>query len=123
MGRIYLKRVYEQPALDDGMRVLVERLWPRGISKEQARIDLWLKEIAPSPELRKWYAHDVGRWDEFQRRYRVELQNNPEVAHLQQIIAGGKPVTFVFAARDAEHSSARLLKDYLKEVGDVNNGV
>ncbi len=120
---IHLKRVYEQPALEDGVRVLVERLWPRGLSKEQARIDLWLKEVAPSPELRKWYAHDVTRWDEFQRRYRLELLNNPEVAHLQQIIAGGKPVTFVFAARDAGHSSAQLLKDYLMEVSDVNDGI
>ena len=120
---INLKRVYEQPALQDGVRVLVERLWPRGLSKERARIDLWLKEVAPSPELRKWYAHDLARWDEFQRRYRLELQNNPEVAHLQQIIAEGRPVTLVFAARDAEHSSARLLKDYLKEVGDVHDGV
>ena len=120
---IHLKRVYEQPAAEDGVRVLVERLWPRGLSKEQARINLWFKEVAPSPELRKWYAHDAARWDEFQRRYRLELQNNPEVAHLQQIIAGGKPVTFVFAARDAEHSSAQLLKDYLMEVSDVNDGI
>lgn len=120
---IFLKRIYEQPALEDGMRVLVERLWPRGISKEQARIDLWLKEVAPSPELRRWYAHDISRWDEFQRRYRLELENNPEVVRLKQISTQEKKVTFVFAARDAEHSSAQLLKDYLMEVSDVNDGI
>ncbi len=66
---IKLKRVYEEPASDDGFRVLVERLWPRGVTKEAARLDLWLKDVAPSPELRKWYSHDVGKWNEFQKRY------------------------------------------------------
>lgn len=120
---IHLKRVYEQPAHDDGLRVLVERLWPRGLSKERAEIDLWFKEIAPSQELRKWYNHDPARWEEFRQRYRLELEHNPQVARLRQVLNEEKLVTFVFAARDAEHSSAKVLKDYLSEVNDDNNRI
>src|SRR5262249_37870564 len=95
-------------------RILVERLWPRGVSKEAAAIDLWLKEVAPSPELRKWYAHDPDRWEEFRRRYRAELDDQGEVLDdLRRRLEQG-PVTFVFAARDQEHNSAVLLRDYLE---------
>ena len=111
---IRLKRVYEEPSEDDGTRILVERLWPRGVSKEAAAIDLWLKEVAPSPELRKWYAHDPDRWEEFRRRYRAELDDKGEVLDdLRRRLQQG-PVTFVFAARDQEHNSAVLLRDYLE---------
>jgi uncharacterized protein YeaO (DUF488 family) len=120
---IRLKRVYEQPAQDDGTRILVERLWPRGLTKESAKIDYWFKDIAPSPELRKWYAHDIARWEEFTERYRLELRNNPKVVRLQQVIKEKGLVTFVLAARDIDHSSARLLRDYLLEADDVNNRI
>lgn len=118
---IRLKRAYEQATAGDGLRILVERLWPRGLKKEQARIDHWFKNIAPRPELRKWYNHNLGRWDEFQYRYRLELDQNPEVARLRQVLSEEKMVTFVLAARDTEHSSAKILKDYLMEMDDVND--
>jgi len=113
---IRLKRVYEQPAQDDGTRILVERLWPRGLTKESAKIDYWFKDIAPSPELRKWYSHDIARWEEFTERYALELQQNPEIDRLQQLILEKGLVTFVFATQDIYHSSARLLMDYLLNI-------
>lgn len=118
---IQLKRVYEQPAHEDGTRILVERLWPRGLTKAAAKIDYWFKNVAPSPELRKWYNHDLGRWVEFQYRYRLELDQNPEVARLRQVLSAEESITFVLAARDTEHSSAKILKDYLMEMDDVND--
>jgi uncharacterized protein YeaO (DUF488 family) len=114
MAEIRLKRAYEKPSPEDGLRVLVERLWPRGLSKERAAVDLWIKDVAPSPELRRWFHHDPALWDEFQRRYRAELrENNDAVEELRQKCRG-RTVTFVYAARDEEHNSARLLKDYLE---------
>ncbi len=113
--KIRLKRAYDQPAPEDGLRILVERLWPRGLTKESANLDYWFKDVAPSLELRKWYSHDITRWEEFSRRYLLELQNNPDVVRLRQVIDKHGLVTFVFAARDAEHCSARLLRDYLLE--------
>jgi uncharacterized protein YeaO (DUF488 family) len=111
---IRLKRAYEPPAPDDGRRILVERLWPRGVSKEKARLDLWLKEIAPSRELRKWFGHDPAKWTEFQRRYREELGHRPhEVAQLTKLIREGS-VTFVYGSRDERHNAALVLKDYLE---------
>lgn len=111
---IKLKRVYEPPSEDDGIRILVERLWPRGISQEKAKVDEWLKEIAPSQELRKWFQHDPAKWNEFQERYRKELDQNRElVSDLKQKIKR-KKVTFVYAASDQERNSALLLKNYLK---------
>ncbi len=113
MTTIQLKRVYEKPSRADGMRILVERLWPRGVRKDDAHIDLWLKDIAPSPELRTWYGHDPARWAEFQQRYRRELDDNPDtIAALREHLSG--PVTFVYAARDTERNSARVLKAYLE---------
>jgi len=110
---VQLKRAYDKPSPDDGQRILVERLWPRGLTRAKARIDLWLKDIAPSPELRKWYARDVDKWSEFKKRYRAELRANPEgVAHLRDI-ARQHPITLVYAARDEQHNSALVLKDYL----------
>lgn len=114
MAEIRLKRAYEKPAPDDGLRVLVERLWPRGLSKERAAIDLWLKDVAPSPELRRWFNHDPAKWDEFQKRYRAELRQNHEAVEQLREKCGQGTVTFVYAARDEEHNSALLLKDYLE---------
>jgi uncharacterized protein YeaO (DUF488 family) len=111
---VKLKRVYDPPKPADGFRVLVDRLWPRGVSKSSARIDLWLKEIAPSTALRKWFGHDALKWDTFRARYFRELQKNPEaVAQLNEIIRNG-PVTLLFAAKDQEHNNAAALKEYLE---------
>ncbi len=114
---IHLKRAYEEPAPADGRRILVERLWPRGLTKEEAHVDAWVKDVAPSPELRKWYAHDPEKWPEFQRRYRAELEANPEgVAAVRKEIGRG-PATFVFATKDPARNSATLLRRYLLEGG------
>jgi len=111
---IRLKRAYEPPEAGDGTRVLVERLWPRGLSKERAAVDLWLKDVAPSPELRRWYGHDIDRWPEFRRRYREELLGHEDdLAHLRRLAREG-PVTFVFGSRDLEHSSAILLREVVE---------
>jgi uncharacterized protein YeaO (DUF488 family) len=112
---IRLKRVYETPDPEDGYRILVERLWPRGVSKEKARVDLWLKAISPSPELRAWYGHDPAKWDEFQERYRAEIMQNPELEGLRKLIEEKKVVTFVYAARDNVRNSALVLKHYLDQ--------
>jgi uncharacterized protein YeaO (DUF488 family) len=114
MREIRLKRAYEKPASDDGFRVLVERLWPRGLTKERAAVDLWMKDIAPSPELRRWYDHDPSKWDEFQKRYLAELRQNAEMLEQLREKCRGKPVTFVYAARDEAHNSALILKNYLE---------
>lgn len=111
---IRLKRAYESPAAEDGQRILVDRLWPRGVSKEQARIDCWLKEIAPSDQLRKWFGHEVEKWEEFRRRYFAELDENPEVVDQLREQVGNGRCTLVFGARDEEHNNAVALKDYLQ---------
>ena len=109
-----LKRAYEPTSPDDGERILVERLWPRGLTKAKANIDLWMKEISPSPQLRKWYSHDVAKWSEFQKRYRQELKgHNVEVAELRKK-SKAAVVTLVYAAKDEEHNSALVLKAYLE---------
>jgi uncharacterized protein YeaO (DUF488 family) len=111
---IRLKRVYEAPSRSDGMRYLVERLWPRGISRERAALDGWLKDAAPSAELRAWYRHDLARWPEFRRRYEAELASKGEALALLSDAARRGVVTLVFAAKDSEHCSARVLKEYLE---------
>src|SRR5574341_2678683 len=109
---IRLKRVYESPTKEDGLRILVEKLWPRGFTKERAAVDVWLKEIAPSPELRRWYGHDLAKWGEFQKRYWAELTRRTEaVAELQRLLKRSV-VTFVYAARDEAHNSAAVLKQF-----------
>ena len=113
---IRLKRVYEPAAPDDGIRILVERLWPRGLTKEEAAIDHWAKEVAPSPELRRWFAHRPELWLEFQIRYQGELAANlAEIKQLKSLCAD-KRITFVFAARDQDLISARILRDFLLEM-------
>lgn len=113
--RITLKRVYDEPDLSDGTRVLVERLWLRGLSKERACVDVWLKEIAPSHELRTWYGHDPEKFAEFRRRYEIELAKptgQAALAQLQELAKQG-PVTLVFAAHDSVHTNAVVLHDLL----------
>lgn len=112
-ARIALKRVYEPPSDEDGKRVLIDRLWPRGLTKEKAHVDLWLKEIAPSTELRRWFGHDPARWAEFQRRYRSELEANGEVVAELKTAVGAGPATLVYGARDEEHNDAVVLAAYL----------
>ena len=110
---IKLKRVYEDAEKQDGSRVLVERLWPRGISKERAKLDLWLKEVAPSPGLRTWFGHDPAKWEEFRRKYVEELQQQEgDLAQLRELTEKGD-VTFIYAAKDTEHNAAIVLKDFL----------
>lgn len=111
---IQLKRAYEAPAPDDGFRILVDRLWPRGISKEKAQLDLWAKDAAPSTELRKWFAHDPEKWNEFRKKYLAELKSNREATdELRTIIREHATVTLVYGARDSEHNEAVILKGFL----------
>jgi uncharacterized protein YeaO (DUF488 family) len=114
MPEIRLKRAYEKPAPADGFRVLVERLWPRGLTRERAAVDLWMKELAPSPELRRWYGHDPAKWTEFQKRYRAELAKKPDQVEELRKRAREGTVTFVYGARDEQHNSALVLKAYLE---------
>ncbi len=113
MGRIQIKRVYEAPDASDGFRVLVDRLWPRGVAKELAALDLWMKDIAPSSELRLWFGHDPKRWTEFQTRYRAELkEHDTDLAELRSQARKGT-VTLLFGARDVEHNEAVVLRNVL----------
>ncbi|GCE07934.1 DUF488 domain-containing protein [Dictyobacter aurantiacus] len=112
---VAFKRVYDEPAESDGRRVLVERLWPRGLSKERAHIDLWLKEVAPSHELRTWFGHDPEKWEEFRRRYEAELASGEARKAFSTLrdLARQGPLTLVFAARDDQHTNAVVLRDLL----------
>jgi uncharacterized protein YeaO (DUF488 family) len=111
---IKIKRVYQQPDPADGTRILVDRLWPRGLTKEKARVDLWLKEIAPSTELRKWFAHDPKKWPQFQSRYLDELKLHSEQLHTLRQEAVRGPVTLVYGAKDEEHNEAVTLQRVLQ---------
>ena len=110
---IRIKRAYESAEPTDGRRVLVDRLWPRGLRKSDAAIDRWPKDIAPSSELRRWFGHDPSRWDEFSRRYRAELARKDEFVNELREAARQGPLTLVYAARDAEHNEAVVLRDLL----------
>jgi uncharacterized protein YeaO (DUF488 family) len=112
---IAIKRVYDQPTPDDGPRVLVDRLWPRGLSKERAQLDHWLRDVAPSDGLRRWYGHDPAKWDEFRQRYEAELSAGAAAAALDRLreLARQGRLTLVFGARDATHSNAAVLRDVL----------
>lgn len=111
---IHLKRVYEEPAPEDGVRILVDRLWPRGLTKERAAVDLWLKDVAPSTELRQWFGHDPAKWKEFQVRYRKELQEKKDTLKLLKQKSEKHTVTLVYGARDEEHNEALVLKKLLE---------
>lgn len=109
--KIRIKRVYEQPDKHDGRRILVDRLWPRGLTKEKASVDLWLKDIAPSAELRKWFGHDPGRWEEFKERYLAELKDNSEQIRLLKQELDKGVVTLVYGAKDEEHNQAVVIRE------------
>ncbi len=115
---IRIKRIYDAPGKDDGERILVDRLWPRGVSRDEAGIVSWLKEIGPSAELRKWFGHDPARWDEFQRRYESELRGPEKLALLRDLAARSRRgvVTLVFAARDELHNNAMVLKHVIDAI-------
>lgn len=109
---VRIKRAYEAPAKTDGQRVLVDRLWPRGISKATAGIDHWLKDVAPSAELRQWFGHEAEKWTRFKQRYRAELKSNPALAELKALARQGD-ITLVYAAKDEAHNNAVVLKQIL----------
>jgi len=113
--KIFIRRAYDDPTQEDGYRVLVDRVWPRGRSKETLKLDEWVRELAPGTELRKWFGHDPQRWDAFQQRYRSELDSEEMQARMRQLLsdAGGQPITLVYGARDEEHNQAIVLRDVL----------
>lgn len=112
---VQIKRVYEDAAKADGFRVLVDRLWPRGVKKEAAQLDAWLKDVAPSPDLRTWWNHDPERADEFATRYRSELDDNDAVDELRDMVSEHSTVTLVYGAKDPKVNHARVLRDYLTD--------
>lgn len=111
---IQIKRAYDTLSAEDGYRILVDRIWPRGVSKDELKADLWLKEVAPSNELRKWFNHDPAKWDEFKKRYRKELEDNQAFGELKQLIAKEQTVTLLFGASDPTHNQAAALKEFLE---------
>ncbi len=108
-----LKRIYDDPADDDGYRILVDRVWPRGVSKDEARVDEWLKDVAPSTRLRKWFGHDPERFTEFDQRYRAELKGSSALAHLRERCSEQAVVTLLYGAKDTEHNQAVVLHSVL----------
>ena len=115
MKTVRIKRVYDEPSPQDGTRVLVDRVWPRGMKKEKAHIDLWLKDAAPSTALRKWFGHQADKWDDFRRRYAAELDKHQEAVEQLRRLAEKHALTLVFSARDEEHNNAMVLREYLSE--------
>ncbi len=115
MGQVDIKRVYEQAADEDGVRILVDRLWPRGVSKERAALSGWLKDVAPSPDLRRWWHHDPDRFEDFARRYRTELDGNPALEDLLSIVREHDRTTLVYAAKDPAVNHALILRDYIRQ--------
>ncbi|WP_288805831.1 DUF488 domain-containing protein [uncultured Bifidobacterium sp.] len=115
MGQVDIKRVYEQAADEDGVRILVDRLWPRGVSKERAALSGWLKDVAPSPDLRRWWHHDPDRFEDFARRYRTELDDNHALEDLLGIVRERDRTTLVYAAKDPAVNHALILRDYIRQ--------
>ena len=113
LSHVHIKRVYDPPGPNDGTRVLIDRLWPRGLAKDQARVDLWLKDIAPSAALRKWFGHDPAKWKEFRRQYEAELAGNQEAVEQLRALAAAGTVTLLYGAKDKDHNNAVVLKGYL----------
>lgn len=120
--RIQIRRVYEPAGAEEGYRILVDRVWPRGISKEKLPIEAWKKELAPSSELRKWFGHDPRRWEEFSRRYRQELASHADGLRECLRAAGSQPLTLLYGARDKEHNQAVVLQEVLKELAKSERG-
>lgn len=112
---VRIKRVYEEPSESDGTRILVDRLWPRGMSKDKAKLDVWLKEVGPSNELRKWFGHDPAKYEEFKKRYQRELAHNAAFAELEKIVKEKRIVTLLYSAHDTEHNQAVVIKAYLEK--------
>jgi DNA phosphorothioation-dependent restriction protein DptG len=110
------KRIYDPVSPEDGKRILIDRLWPRGINKEEARIDEWLRDIAPSAELRKWFSHDPEKWQEFKKRYKEELKDKPELVRTLKAKAKKGTITLLFASKDTEHVNAAVLKEVLDKL-------
>lgn len=110
---IRIKRVYDPPSSDDGVRILVDRLWPRGLRKDAVRVDVWLRDVAPSDELRRWFGHDPSKWEEFKRRYFDELKNNKAVEELMKLIRDGKTITLLYSTK-SPYNNAVALKEYLE---------
>lgn len=113
-----VKRIYEDASPEDGYRILTERLWPRGVSKERAALNKWMKAIAPSHDLRKWFNHDPEKWNEFKERYRKELFGSEAVEEMLEIIKNNEAVTLVYASKDEDHNSTVLLKQFLEDLLD-----
>jgi len=114
-----IKRVYEKPSTGDGFRILVDRLWPRGLTKEKASVNLWMKDLAPSTELRKWFGHDPNKWEEFQKRYLLELdQNKEQLILLNEHLKNGT-VTLVYGTKDEEHNEAVVLRDMINTASKI----
>jgi len=111
MSEIRLKRAYDPAGPEDGTRILVDRLWPRGLSRDQAKVDQWLKDVAPSADLRRWFGHDPAKWAEFRKRYEAELARNPSLEELRALIRRERRVTLLFGARDVEHNNAVVLRE------------
>ncbi len=116
---IRVKRVYDQVETDDGTRILVDRLWPRGMKRESLKLDQWIKDVAPSEELRRWFGHDPAKWQEFQQRYFDELNKKAEIWHPILAAARQNPVTLLFSAKDVQHNNAVALKEYLERVQNI----
>ena len=121
MGQVDIKRVYEQAADEDGIRVLVDRLWPRGVSKERAALSGWIKDVAPSSDLRRWWHHDPDRFEDFARRYRTELDDNPALGDLLSIVREHDRTTLVYAAKDPAVNHALILRDYIRHALEKDN--
>ncbi|MGH6823699.1 MAG: DUF488 domain-containing protein [Methylocella sp.] len=113
LKKIQIKRIYEPPMASDGTRILVDRLWPRGVARDEARIDAWIKSAAPSDALRRWYSHDPEKWPEFRARYIAELKHNPAVVELQDMAAKSITLTLLFAAKDRLRNNAAVLQEFL----------
>lgn len=112
---IRLRRIYEEPTVADGYRILVDRLWPRGVSKQKAALDLWLKDVAPTPELRTWFGHDPEKFAEFSARYKSELRQNPAVQTLRELMRQHPDITLLYAAHDPAVNHARVLQEFLQQ--------
>ena len=111
---IKIERAYQPPEKSDGFRILIDRLWPRGVSKEKVKLDLWLKDVAPSNELRKWFSHDASKWQEFQEKYKAELKNKNQILNeIKDLEKDNKTLTLVYSAKDEEHNNAVVLKDVI----------
>jgi uncharacterized protein YeaO (DUF488 family) len=113
LKKIQIKRIYQPPAASDGTRILVDRLWPRGVARDEAHIDAWMKDVAPSDALRRWYSHDAEKWPVFRARYIAELKHNPAVVELQDKAAKSKTITLLFAAKDSLRNNAKVLQEFL----------